>query len=155
MKFVTAKDYRTPEKRELLKDMAEKWCNNQKHIMDGKTFSTRYLDYLMSLDLQKPGFGFAEGVEDDDGHLHCLICAEIIENMWINQADCNIICILTNRPSDTKYLHMLLDKLYKWADNRGAENVYLFSWSHRKAYEKLFERLGFKPSGYTYKRKLK
>jgi len=154
MKFVTAQEYRTPEKRAVLKKMAEQWCNNHKHLMDGKKFSERYLDYLMSLDLNKPGFGFAQGIEVD-GHLHCLICAEIIENMWINQADCNIICILTNRPSNSKYLNLLLERLYDWADLRGAENVYVFSWSHRPAYEKIFDRLGFKPSGYTYKRKLK
>ena len=155
MRITNGSDYQTPEQRQLLKTMAERWVNHHKHIQNGNPFSERYLDYLINLEQNRPGFGYAEGIEDDSGYLHCVLLAEITENMWVNEADANIIAILSNQKSEQKYLKILLQRFFDWADRRSCTEIYCFSWSMRPAYNRIFKQLGFEPAGYTFKRKKK
>ena len=134
--------------------MAKRWVNHHKHHKD-TPFCMRYLDYLLNLDIIKYGSGYTQGIEDDKGYLHCLIVGELIENMWIQQVDANVICLLTNRPYNTEYPKILVDRFAKWAQARDCTNLYMFSWSPRPVYKKLFTKLGLEKSGYTYTRKLK
>ena len=155
MKVVNGRDYLTPDKRAVIVKMAKKWVNSQKHMQNGKPLCERYIDSLISIAEYKPGYGYAEGIEDDKGYLHCLLVGEMVENMWVQQIDANITCILTNRPNNPKYLPILVDRFFKWAQRRSAEEIYIYSWSFRPAYKKLFDRLGFEPAGYSYKRNCK
>jgi len=154
MKFVNGQDYTTPEKRQTLVNMARQWVEHHKHDK-GKPYCDRWLDHMINLDIRKPGYGYTQGIEDDDGHLHCLIVGELMENYWIQSVDCSVIVLLTNRPCNPKYPKMLIDRFAEWGQRRDANMLYMFSWSDRPAYNRVFIRLGLEPAGYTYARKLK
>tara|TARA_B100000029_G_C17493039_1_gene929792 strand:- start:65 stop:532 length:468 start_codon:yes stop_codon:yes gene_type:complete len=155
MKFVTGQDYTSPSKRKILVDMAKQWVEHSKHHKNKLPYCDRYLDHLINLDILKQGYGYTQGIEDDDGYLHCLLVGELVENYWVQQCDGNVICLLTNRPYNPEYPKMLVDRFAEWCKARDCTNLYMFSWSPRKAYEKLFTNLDLEKSGYTYARKLK
>ena len=148
IKIVSGADYNNAEGWWYLHNMIKM----QVDTLHPNKYDPQWLNWMINLD--KMPNGFTTGVEDEHGELQCLLIAEWIYNMWINQRDCTVVGILKTKHCPSKYIDLMMSQLEWWAKEHDCKQISIFTWDARKGYLAWAKRKGFNLQAYVVQKEI-
>lgn len=146
--------YRSPERREALKQMVKSFVEDPKNNYAKDEYCDRFLNELINTETLYPGYGFARSVEANNGYIHCVLVAQLQENRWYNRCDVAILGLLTNKKCTPTHIRTLFNTLEQWGIEREAKAIVLNAWRDSPAMDRVMNRIGFKTLSKNYIREI-